>query len=158
MFARIRKRSLTVKKLVLTVCAVLLIALPAFGDCDGSAKAMVAKGVAHIADVGPEQAASDFMTPGGAFIEGDKYLLFYKYDGTCLALGARPEIAGKNRWDVHDPDGVYQIREMVKSAKAGGGWVKYKYANPKTGKVQFKKTWVQPVPGMDAFVGCGVYY
>ena len=138
------------------LAALLAPALAAADDCD--AKAMVGKGIVHILKVGPQQAAKDFMDPRKSFIRGSDYLLFYRYDGTCLALGARPEIAGNNRWDVHDPDGVYQIREMVKRAKAGGGFVEYKYANPATGEVQKKRTWVRAVPDMDAFVGCGVYY
>lgn len=122
------------------------------------AKRLVNKGIAHIKAVGPEQAARDFMDQDGEFIKGSFYLLFYKSDGTCIALGAKPEVAGKNRFDVHDPDGIYQVREMIKTAKAGGGWVKYKYANPVTGEIQKKETWVLPAPDMDAFVGCGIYY
>ena len=118
---------------------------------------MWTKGIAHIAAVGAEQAASDFMNPDAGFIDGSYYLIFYSYDGTCIALGAKPEIAGQNRWDVKDPDGVYQVREMIAQAKSGGGWVKYKYANPASGQVEDKKTWVLPVPGMDTFVCCGVY-
>lgn len=124
---------------------------------EGKAKSLVDKGIAHITKVGKEQAANDFMKQDGGFIDGSDYLLFYAYDGTCIALGANPKIAGLNRWDVQDPDGVYQIREMIQTAKVGGGWVSYKYLNPTTGSVEDKKTWVLPVPGMDAFVGCGVY-
>lgn len=146
------------RKIVLPflLTAFILPAAAHAGDCE--AKALVNKGLAHILKVGPEQAAKDFMQADGPFIDGSYYLLFYRYDGTCLALGAKPEIAGRNRWDVRDPDGVYQIREMVKRAKAGGGYVEYKYANPATGTVQKKRTWVHPVQGMDAFVGCGFYY
>ena len=142
--------------LPLLLALALAPAPAAAGDCD--AKGLVDRGIVHILKVVPEQAARDFMDPDQPFIKGSDYLLFYRYDGTCLALGARPEIAGKNRWDVHDPDGVYQVREMVKRAKAGGGSVEYRYVNPATGKVQNKRTWVRPVPDMDAFVGCGVYY
>lgn len=147
------------KKLLATCAAILLMTSLAWGgNNEGMAKSLVDKGVAHVETVGAGQAATDFMTPEGGFIDGSYYLLFYTYDGTCLALGAKPEIAGKNRIDVHDPDGTYQVREMIKTAKGGGGWVKYKYANPTTGAVQNKKTWVQPVPSMDAFIGCGIYY
>jgi len=136
----------------------LFVSVSMAGDCEQTAQSMVDKGVAHVQVVDADQAAKDFMDPKGGFMDGSYYLLFYTYDGKCLALGAKPEIAGKNRWDVKDPDGVYQIREMVSVAKQGGGWVKYKYANPTTGAVQKKKTYVQPVPGMNAFVGCGIYY
>lgn len=139
----------------------LLLCLPALAQDilpEPKAKLMVDKGLIHIRDVGPEKAARDFMDPDKGFIDGSYYLLFYAYDGTCLALGARPEIAGRNRLNVHDPDGVYQVREMIRTARQGGGWVHYKYANPETGDIQKKKTWVQPVRDMDAFVGCGVYY
>lgn len=148
------------KKRFLIGCILLLcLVLPSFAASDpDKAEALVDKGIAHVEVVGQKQAAADFMHRKGGFIDGAYYLLFYKYDGTCIALGARPEIAGLNRWDVHDPDGVYQIREMVSKAQSGGGWVKYKYANPVTGEIQKKKTFVQPVPGMDAFIGCGIYY
>ncbi|QJB55778.1 cache domain-containing protein [Pseudodesulfovibrio sp. zrk46] len=145
----------------LSLAAVVLLIVSTFalaGSCEQTAQDLVSKGVIHIKAVGAKQAAADFMDPDGEFIDGDYYLLFYTFDGNCLALGAKPEVAGKNRWNVHDPDGVYQIREMVNLAKMGGGWVEYKYANPSTGKVQPKKTYVRPVPNMDAFVGCGIYY
>jgi len=148
------------KRILVAVAAMVLItaSLACAGDDEGKAKALVAKGVAHVKTVGSEQAAKDFMNPDGGFMDNSYYLLFYKNDGTCLALGAKPEIAGKNRWNVHDPDGVYQVREMIKLAQSGGGWVKYKYANPTTGEIQKKKTWVQPAPDIDAFIGCGIYY
>lgn len=122
------------------------------------AKRLVNEGIAHVQKVGAKQAAKDFMNPDGGFIKGSFYLLFYTYNGTCLALGAKPEITGKNRWDVHDPNGIYQVREMIKNAKNGGGWVKYQYVNPVTGAIQNKKTWSKPVPAMDAFMACGIYY
>lgn len=154
------------KQILMVIAFLLLVSAPAAFASDGDkvlvhediAKRIVDEGIARIKEVGPKQAAKDFMDSNGGFRKGSFYLLFYKYDGTCLALGAKPEIAGKNRWNVHDPDGVYQVQEMIKAAKAGGGWVKYKYANPVTGEVQKKKTWVMPAPGMDAFVGCGIYY
>ncbi len=147
-------------KRVLICAFILLSALSTSalaGNDEGKAKDLVDRGIVHVKAFGAEQAAKDFMDPEGGFRINSYYLLFYKYDGTCIALGAKPEIAGLNRWDVQDPDGVYQVREMIKTAQNGGGWVEYKYANPTTGEIQPKKTWVKPVPGMDAFMGCGVY-
>jgi len=142
---------------IMTILLVLIASTAFAGNDETKARDLVDKGIAHVQEVGATQAARDFMDPDGGFIDHSYYLLFYQYDGTCLALGAKPEIAGMNRWDVHDPDGVYQIREMIKAARAGGGWIRYKYANPVTGKVQQKRTWVLPVPGMNAFMGCGLY-
>ena len=144
--------------ILVVLCLALTASLAVAGDNEAKAKELVAKGVSHVEAVGADQAAKDFMTKDAGFMDHSYYLLFYKYDGTCIALGAKPEIAGKNRWNVHEPDGVYQVQEMIKTAKAGGGWIKYKYANPVTGEIQKKKTWVLPAPGMDAFVGCGIYY
>lgn len=147
------------KQLLMSVCLIISCAsIACSGGDEATAKSLVDKGIAHIEVVGTDQAARDFMAPEGGFIHGSYYLLFYAYDGTCIALGAKPEIAGKNRWDVTDPDGIHQVREMIRTAGSGGGWVHYKYANPTTGKIQNKKTYVAPVPGMDAFVGCGIYY
>lgn len=147
------------KQFLIVIIVSLILVLPCFAGSDpDKAMSMVAKGIAHVETVGQKQAAEDFMSRHGGFIDGSYYLLFYRYDGICIALGARPEIAGLDRWNIRDPDGVYQIREMIRLAQTGGGWVKYKYANPATGEIQKKKTYVQPVPGMDAFIGCGVYY
>lgn len=144
--------------LILSFVLLILSATQALAmSNEGRAKEFVNRGIVHLKAFGLEQATKDFMDPESGFIMGSYYLLFYKYDGTCIALGAKPEIAGLNRWDVQDPDGVYQVREMIKTAQNGGGWVKYQYANPITGEVQPKKTWVKPIPGMEAFIGCGVY-
>ncbi len=104
-----------------------------------------------------EEAIQAFHDPQGAFRDGELYILFYGFDGTCLANGFKPELAGLNRYDVQDPTGVYQVREMIELSKGGGGWVQYQYENPDTGRIEPKATYVKRAPGMDAFVGCGIY-
>ncbi len=58
---------------------------------------------------------------------------------------------------LQDADGKFFIQEMIESAKKGGGWVDYKWTNPETKRIQDKSTLIKPLPGIDAFLGCGIY-
>jgi hypothetical protein len=40
------------------------------------------------------------------------------------------EIMGTNRWNLQDANGKYIIRSLAETAKNGGGFVNYIYANP----------------------------
>ncbi|MBU1610893.1 MAG: cache domain-containing protein [Proteobacteria bacterium] len=152
-----RKKLLVI--VVLIALATLLVSLAQAAKTDQAERAqrLVHKAVAYVESYGSEAAITAFHDPNGVFIDGELYILFYAFNGDCLANGAKPELAGLNRYDVHDPDGVYQIREMIELAKKEGGWVRYKYDNPVSGRVEPKATYVLRAPGMDAFIGCGIY-
>ncbi|MDC0336092.1 cache domain-containing protein [Pseudodesulfovibrio sp.] len=125
---------------------------------EDKARRLVEDGVKYIESAGMHKAASAFMDPKGAFFDGSYYLFVVQYDGLCIAHGAQPSLVGVDLSKTRDSDGVLIKDEMVKAALAGGGWAKYRYTNPVTGEVQKKRAWVQPVPGMEAYIGCGIYY
>lgn len=122
------------------------------------AKALVDKAVAHVKQVGAEQAFKEFNDPNGAWVKGELYILAYDYQGNNLVLGANPKMNGKNLWDIKSPDGKFVVREFVDLVKAKGtGWVDYQWSNPESKKIENKTTFVTKVPGMDAIIGCGIY-
>jgi signal transduction histidine kinase len=82
------------------------------------------------------------------------YIFAYSPDGVCQAIGFQGNLVGVNRWNVKDPDGKLLVQEVIKVGKTGG-WVTYKYPNPKTGKVEMKASYVEPMG--DLVVGCGIY-
>ena len=57
-----------------------------------------------------------------------EYYFIYKTDGTNVLLPTLPEREGKNFYDLQDPNGVYLIRELIKSAQQGGKPAYYVFA------------------------------
>ena len=98
--------------------------------------------------------------PHGIFHVGsgaELYILIYDMKGNCKAIGFGTETyVGKNRFDYQDPDGIYVVREFIKTVTTkGSGWVDYSYPNPATGKNQAKTTYVELFDGL--VVGAGAY-
>lgn len=122
------------------------------------ARQLVARGVACIQEKGATEAARRFMDPDGNYVDGEYHLFFVETGGRCIAHGAQPSLVGTDLSMTHDADGILIHDKMNKAACADGSWAKYKYVNPVTGVVERKKAWVMSVPGMDAYIGCGMYY
>jgi len=98
------------------------------------------------------QGSGRFHVKGGE----DLYIFVYDLKGTCLAIGFQSQLVGVNRWNAKDPDGKLFVQEIIQTGQTrGGGWVDYKYTNPKSGKVEAKTSYVESVDGM--VVGCGIY-
>jgi len=123
------------------------------------AKAMAQKAAAFAKANGKEKAVAEFNNPAGQFKKGDLYVVFIDFNGMVLAHGGSPALTGKNLRESKDPTtGSVFVKEQINRAKTkGGGWSSYNWMNPAVKKVQPKKSWVQKVDGMDAFVVCGVF-
>jgi len=123
------------------------------------AKAMAQKAAAFVKANGKEKAVAEFNNPAGQFKKGDLYVVFIDFNGMVLAHGGSPALTGKNLMESKDPTtGSFFVKEQIDIAKTkGGGWSSYNWMNPAVKKVQPKKSWVQKVDGMDAFVVCGVF-
>ncbi|TDO94417.1 methyl-accepting chemotaxis sensory transducer with Cache sensor [Halanaerobium saccharolyticum] len=85
------------------------------------------------------------------------YFFIYDNKGNTISLPPSPEIVGSNRWDLQDANGKYIIRSLAETAKNGGGFVDYIYANPETGEPENKISYVAPIAGTDYFIGAGTY-
>ncbi len=127
---------------------------------DASPKEMVAfvqTAFEYVDMHGREAALLAFNDPNGPFVKGDLYIFAYQEDGTTLALPFEPEQIGTSRSDIQDTEGRYFIREIIETGLAGGGFVRYLYANPADNfAVEPKISYV--MKGGDGWVfGSGVY-
>ena len=125
-----------------------------------TAKSLVKDAVAYAKANGVEKLLHEVNHSKGRFhvqAEGEPYLFIYDDKGICRAQGVSGgSIVGVNRWGNKDPDGKSYIQELIKTGLTkGGGWVDYKYLNPKSGQIEAKMSYVEPVNGL--IVGCGVY-
>ena len=142
---------------VLLVFSLLMSGVVFAGGTSTEAEAMVSKALELIKSQGKDEAFKAFTGKAEGFVKEDLYIFVVQYDGLTVAHGGNDKIVGKNMKDLKDADGKLFIQAMIEKAQAGGGWVDYKWTNPETKKVQDKSTYVQPVEGMEAFVGCGIY-
>lgn len=127
------------------------------GNSPAEAEAMVKKAIDYYKNNGKEKTIAAMSDPKGEFIKGELYAFMFDFDVNCLAHPANPKLMGKNLADLKDAEGKTFMMEMGKMAKAGGGWVDYKWTNPETKKIQDKSSYALPITGENVFIGCGIY-
>lgn len=89
--------------------------------------------------------------------ENDQSGYFFVYQGTAnVAFPVKQENQGKDLGDIKDKNGVYVIRELAQKAIGGGGFVEYIWPKPGAGDVP-KLSYAEMIPGLDMWVGAGVY-
>ncbi len=87
--------------------------------------AYVKSAVAYAKEHGKEKALSEFNDPEGQFVQGERVMMAFDYDGTNLvAPPYSPELVNYriNLINYQDPDGVETIRGLRDIAKGGGGF------------------------------------
>ncbi len=116
----------------------------------------VDEAIEYAKKVGKEKAVAEFNDPKGKFVRGELYVYAYNWEGIALANGGNPSLAGQNLIDMTDPQGVKVIQELIKVARAGGGWVDYSWPYPET-KVETPK--LGYADGVDGtwWLGSGMY-
>jgi two-component sensor histidine kinase len=87
----------------------------------------------------------------------ENYLFMSSYDGTMLVQPYQPEMEGSNQIDLVDSDGVYIIRELIKQAKRGAGFISYRYPPPNSDEPQVKISYVVGLPELECYIGTGIY-
>jgi polar amino acid transport system substrate-binding protein len=104
-----------------------------------------------------EEALSAFNDINGSYVEGNRYIIAYDFEGNCLAHPIKQEVIGINRIDVSDPNGVEEVRDMIALAQNGEGFTYYLYPDPeKNMTLGFKLTYITNVN--DAWLlGAGIY-
>ncbi|AOY88573.1 chemotaxis protein [Marinobacter salinus] len=85
------------------------------------------------------------------------YMFAYDTNGVNVMHGVKPSLEGKNLWDFQDPNGTYLIRELVKAARSGGGYVSYGWQNSDTGKVAPKLGYAEMLPKWNVMIGTGFW-
>jgi signal transduction histidine kinase len=122
----------------------------------GEAQALAEHAVAHIRDVGRDQAFADFSRPDGGFVDGELYVFCQDADGTVVAHGGNPKIVGRNMSGVVGPDGRYANVEINRlGLSQGSGWLEFRWPNPATKRIELKRAYVLKV---DDHTVCGSGY
>ncbi|WP_027722331.1 methyl-accepting chemotaxis protein [Maridesulfovibrio zosterae] len=92
-----------------------------------------------------------------ARFEEDKSGYFFVYKGTVnMVMPPKKSLEGKDLSGLKDQNGLFVIKELEKTANAGGGFVKYFFEKPGFG-VQPKISYSMYIPGTDWWIGSGVY-
>lgn len=106
---------------------------------------------------GRETALQEFNNQTGQFVDGELYIFAYDMNGTTLALPFQPELLGTSRWNATDANGTAYIQDLIATAKSGGGFVRYLYADPADNfTVKQKLSYVMMVD-QDWIIGSGTY-
>ncbi len=85
------------------------------------------------------------------------YIFAYDTSGVNVMHGVKPALEGKNLWGFKDPNGTYLIRELVKAARSGGGYVSYGWKNSDTGQVAPKLGYAEMLPKWGIMIGTGFW-
>ena len=87
----------------------------------------------------------------------DGYFYVYAEDGLNLVHPRQPDLVGTNLWNMHDSDGTFVIRELIARAKEGGGFQRYLWPKPSTGKIERKLGYSIMLPRWGWMLGTGIY-
>ena len=87
----------------------------------------------------------------------DGYFYVYDRDGLNLVHPRQPDLIGQNLWNLRDSDGVFVIRELTARAREGGGYQRYRWPKPSTGKVERKLGYAVELKRWGWTLGTGIY-
>ena len=114
---------------------------------DRELRQFVANAKAYAKSTDKERALAEFNNPNGSFTRDGLYVFADDYNGTALAWPYRPDMVGKNLYNMTDSMGTYHIRAILNSARSGNGIVEYYTENPLTNTTQLKISYVTDVDG-----------
>ena len=87
----------------------------------------------------------------------DGYFFVYDKEGLNLVHPRMPDLVGQNLWNMRDADGTYVIRELIERAKEGGGYQRYLWPKPSTGRTERKLAYSVELPRWGWMLGTGIY-
>jgi methyl-accepting chemotaxis protein len=119
------------------------------------AVALVERAVALRGRSSREGFVRDLTDPSKGFYDRDMYVFALDAEGAYLAFGGQPAKVGTRVQDIAGIDGAGLLQTIIDQARYEPGWVEYDIANPVSGQVQTKMSYVRMVD--ELFVGCGVY-
>lgn len=118
------------------------------------AQAMVARAIAAYAAAG-DAAFAEMTAPRKQFVDRDLYIFVVGPDDIVVAQAADASRVGMDVTTLVDADGFAYGQAIVDSATPEGTWVSYKRADPLTGIVEEKQSWLRLYDGY--VFGCGIY-
>ncbi|TDG21617.1 histidine kinase [Paraburkholderia silviterrae] len=87
----------------------------------------------------------------------DGYFFVYDMHGRSLMHPREPGLVGQDLWNLRDPQGALTIQQLVSAASHGGGFVRYMWHRPSTGKLAPKLGYVVALPRWGWMIGTGIY-
>jgi two-component system NarL family sensor kinase len=87
----------------------------------------------------------------------DGYFFVYDMHGRSLMHPREPDLVGRDLWTLRDPAGSLTIQQLIKAAAEGGGYVRYVWHRPSTGKLAPKLGYVVPLERWGWMIGTGIY-
>jgi methyl-accepting chemotaxis protein len=124
------------------------------GSAD-EALALVQRGLALCKNQGGA-ALAQITASGKEFSDRDMYVFAFDRKGVYKAFAGNASKIGTMVRDNPGVDGDKLVRDAFERAAHGGGWVDYDFANPQTGAVDQKTSYIEPLSA-DLVLGCGVY-
>ena len=119
------------------------------------AMVLVDRALEHRNRSGRDAFVRELTEPARNFHDRDMYVFALDRQGVYRAFGGKPEKVGSRVQDIAGVDGQALLENIVAQAEVEPGWVEYDIANPVTGAIQGKMSYVVKVDGL--YVGCGVY-
>jgi methyl-accepting chemotaxis protein len=87
----------------------------------------------------------------------DGYFWADTMEGVNVVLYGRKDVEGRNRLKDKDPKGTFYIKEFLAKAKAGGGYVDYMFSKKGQTTAQRKRSYVLLFKPFGWVVGSGYY-
>ncbi len=108
-------------------------------------------------------AITEIGKKNGKFVWKDTYVFLMDFNGNMLAHPIKPGLTKKGcLYEVTDknpvkPKKIFMEFDKVAKSPEGEGWVEYMWPKPGEDKPSLKETYIYRVPGMDVYVGAGIY-
>lgn len=125
-------------------------------DKQNEVEAFLKKAEDYVKTKGKKEALAEFNKSDGQFTTDAYYIFVIDYKGNMLADGSAPNVVGQNVLILKNIDNKNVVQDMIEKAKAGGGWVEYRWTNPINNLIECKKSLVKPMD--DYFIAVGYYY
>ena len=91
------------------------------------------------------------------FNDKSGYIFVYEFNGDVVLIPTNKALTGKNLMDLKDSNGVFFIKELLATAKQGGGIVRYEFPKVKDGKPFPKFAYSVSFGPYSWVMGTGIY-
>ena len=122
---------------------------------------LAAHSIAHLYESGRNDAAAQNEAKrilSTLSFGDDGYFFVYDMQGNSLMHPRQPELVGRNLWGVTDEAGSLTIQRLIERAgNAGGGFERYSWVKPSSGKPAPKLGYVIALPRWGWMIGTGIY-
>ena len=118
---------------------------------------LIGEAIKGVSDKQEQVAIITSMTDSVRFFDDNSgYFFVFEMDGTNVNHPANKSVVGTDMSENQDKKGNYFIKDFIKVAKEGSGFVEYYYDKPGKG-IQPKLSYITMIPGTELFIGTGVY-